>query len=343
MNLEDYAQLSFSDSESFHCNNWAMRRTKGSYPTMNTTNNNYNHCQNDDISNRYYYREKLCTSYSTPTRNNYFNEEEDVTHHVPLGAQEKNQFLREISQVRQDILRFRSEMNGLAKQMDGMEIDLNHSKDRVREIEKGLTATQEVNVNLQVLLEKAVNRQRESDVYATRAMRHIHTNLATVVYETGQLRGRLTTIANYQKQHQGSVSDVAERMREYTHMLEQAQDTIQSLQIPSNRIRLLLSPEEEDVMNSLDIRHYSTDEDDDDDDEEDDNNNKKIAGSSSSSTSSSLSNNVELYRHRIIKKRASNPEVATSIISSTTLLNPKKQAWLPQKGLRILLTDYQGF
>lgn len=91
-------------------------------------------------------------------------------------------------------------MNGLAKQMDGMEIDLNHSKDRVRkfffffvllfasnqltnkldEIEKGLTATQEVNVNLQVLLEKAVHNQRESDVYATRAMRHIHTNLATV-------------------------------------------------------------------------------------------------------------------------------------------------------------------
>jgi hypothetical protein len=29
-----------------------------------------------------------------------------------------------MSQVRQDILRFRNEMNGLAKQMDGMEIDL---------------------------------------------------------------------------------------------------------------------------------------------------------------------------------------------------------------------------
>lgn len=55
-----------------------------------------------------------------------------------------------------------------------------HFLSLVDEIEKGLTATQEVNVNLQVLLERAVHKQKESDVYATRAMRHIHTNLATV-------------------------------------------------------------------------------------------------------------------------------------------------------------------
>lgn len=198
------------------------------------------------------------------------------------------------------------------------------------EIEKGLTATQEVNVNLQVLLEKAVNNQKESDVYATRAMRHIHTNLATVsllfmhylgankyshtlkvVYETSQLRGRLTSIADYQKQHQGNVSDMAERMREYTNMLEQAQGTIQSLQEPSNNIRLLLSPEVEDVMDSLDIK-------------------------------SNADEIKDLYRHRIIRKRASNPEVTT--FSSPVVLNRKKQAWLPQKGLRILLNDYHdGF
>lgn len=321
MSLEDYAQLSFGDFESFHCNDW----TKESYGIKG--NDHYKSCQINDISSRNYYREKLCTSFSTPTKK---HSNEDV--HQVFGAHEKNQFLREISQVREDILRFRTEMNGLAKQMNGMEVDLNDSKDRVREIEKGLTATQEVNVNLQVLLEKAVNKQKETDVYATRAMRHIHTNLANVVHETGQLRGRLITIANYQKQHQGSVDDVAERIREYMQMLEQAQGTIQSLQEPSNRIRLLLSPEEEDVMNSLDLRNYSTDEDDDDDDEE----SKKIDFLSSSSCASSL-NNFELYRHRIIKKRASNPEVVTSA------LNRKKQAWLPQKGLRILLNDYYGF
>lgn len=48
------------------------------------------------------------------------------------------------------------------------------------DIEEGLTSTQEVNVNLQVLLERAVSKQKENDVNATRAMRHIHSNLAAV-------------------------------------------------------------------------------------------------------------------------------------------------------------------
>jgi hypothetical protein len=56
----------------------------------------------------------------------------------------------------------------------------NRKQNELGEIEKDLTATQEVNVNLQVLIEKAVNKQKESDVYATQAMRHIHSNLATV-------------------------------------------------------------------------------------------------------------------------------------------------------------------
>ncbi|GAN04727.1 hypothetical protein MAM1_0072d04191 [Mucor ambiguus] len=283
-----------------------------------SSHTNHLHPAEPDIKNGYYYREKLCTSYSTPiaNSNNYYllhqrDNYDDAEQDQEYSFRDRNQFLKEISQVRQDIVRLRTEMNGLAKQMDGMEIDLNHSKDRVHEIEKGLTATQEVNVNLQVLLERAVNNQRESDVHATRAMRHIHTNLATVVYETGQLRGRLTCIANYQKQHQGNVSHMAERMREYTSMLEQAQGTIQSLKEPSNRIRLLLSPEAEDVMNSLDIK-------------------------------SNADEIKDRYKHRIIRKRASNPEVTT--FSSPVVLNRKKQAWLPQKGLRILLNDYHdGF
>lgn len=167
-----------------------------------------------------------------------------------------------------------------------------------------------------MLLERTVNIQRESDVYATRAMRHIHTNLATVVYETGQLKGRISTIADYQKQHQGSVMDVAERMREYTHMLEQAQGTIQSLQEPS------VSPRDDLLL----MRTYSSsDEEEEEEEFEDD----KKTNSSCSSV-----NNLDLYRHRIIKKRASSPEVA-----ATT----KRQNWLPQEGLRILLNDYRGF
>lgn len=50
----------------------------------------------------------------------------------------------------------------------------------IEEIEEDITATQEVNVNLQVLLERAVNKQKETDVYATREMKNIHSNLANV-------------------------------------------------------------------------------------------------------------------------------------------------------------------
>jgi hypothetical protein len=130
----------------------------------------------------------------------------------------------------------------------------------------------------------------------------------------------LTSIANYQKQHQGSVSDVAERMREYTHMLEQAQDTIQSLQEPSNRIRLLLSTS----LNSASTTYSSSSSDE----EEEEELSKPIP---------KTNNNADLYRHRIIRKRASHPDVAF------TPLLQKNQDWLPQKGLRILLNDYQGF
>ncbi|KAI8095082.1 uncharacterized protein B0P05DRAFT_524631 [Gilbertella persicaria] len=326
-----------------------MRRTKESY----ISRRNYNRTEPNQ-----HYRKKLCASHSTPLSSRYDNPLEDDNEddfNSILSVHEKNRFLKEIGQVRQDILRFKKEMNGLARQMDGMEIDLNLSKDRVHEIEKGLTATQEVNVNLQVLLERAVNRQRESDVNATRAMRHLHSNLANVVYETGQLRGRLTTIANYQKQHQGSVSDVAERMREYTHMLEQAQGTIQSLQEPTLRARLSPSPthtattiSEEDIMNSLDVRSdvtatssitsYSTT-----DDEEEDHI-KPLASAPPPSLPSRppiKNNKAELYRHRIIRKRASNPEV--SAFASPLVPNQKKEAWLPQQGLRLLLSDSYGF
>ncbi|OBZ85654.1 hypothetical protein A0J61_06292 [Choanephora cucurbitarum] len=168
-----------------------------------------------------------------------------------------------------------------------------------------------------------------------------------VVQETGQLRGRLTTIANYQKLHQGSVNDVAERMREYTHMLEQARGTIQSLQEPVHRTRL--SPTqpsslEEDNMSTSDtvassVTSYSTTDDDEEEEPI-----KPLTLSSSPSTIPI--NNVELYRHRIIRKRASNPEVSVlSPLSSSlpSVLSDKKDTWPPQKGLRILLGDSHGF
>ncbi|KAI8993305.1 hypothetical protein BDB01DRAFT_775837 [Pilobolus umbonatus] len=273
----------------------------------------------NDNPSHYGYHRKLCASHSTPLSSTNYHMD------YPDEVQERHQFMKEISQVREDILRFRSEMNGLAKQMNGMEIDLNYSRNRVREIENGLTATQEVNVNLQIMLENAVDKQKESDVYANQTMKHLYTNLATVVHETKKLRGRLTTIADYQRHYQGNATDVAERIREYSKMLEQAQGTIQSLKTSR-------TAEEEDAVDSMDINTnymdrsmtgiiYPPEED-----------NVKVSEQFISNTPISV-NRAEMYKHRIIKKRASNPDIGC------TGFNP---GWLPQKGLRILLNDCSG-
>ncbi|KAG1462011.1 hypothetical protein G6F56_005606 [Rhizopus delemar] len=230
------------------------------------------HGNQRDISE---YPVKLRASYSTPSSS--FHSRKLNVQSEP-ESREKNQLLKDLYKVKEDILKFKTELNGLAEQMDGMELDLFKE-----EIEQDITATQEVNVNLQVLLERAVDKQKETDVNANRAMKHLHSNLVNVVQETGQLRGRLSSIANYQRQQQGNVVDVGERIREYGQMLEEAIQSIQSRPPP---------PKEESIVEKR----------------------KK-----------SIVDNNELYKHRIIRKRISNPEI--------------RQPWLPQKGLRILLND----
>lgn len=51
---------------------------------------------------------------------------------------------------------------------------------KIDEIEQDLTETQEDNVNLQVLLEKAVKHQKQSDTFATQIIRTIHSDISSV-------------------------------------------------------------------------------------------------------------------------------------------------------------------
>ncbi|KAG0183061.1 hypothetical protein DFQ28_005026 [Apophysomyces sp. BC1034] len=239
-----------------------------------------------------------------------------------LEPGEQNEFLLEIGQIKDQLMRFRNEMDGLAKQMDGMAVDL----ELTAEIEDDLTATQEVNVNLQVLLERAVTRQKESDVFATRAVRHMHADLASVVKENSQLQSRMAMIANYQREHQGNLSDVVRKMQEYAEMLGQAQGTIQMLQEPRASLRA-----QDQVMLSLAIGNDS----------------RRVSDVSSCSYGTNMSGRketqqtplvspetAELYRHRIIRKRTSLPGV------SPTMQPKQPQTNSPQQGLRLLLNDY---
>ncbi|KAG2220160.1 hypothetical protein INT45_013858 [Circinella minor] len=269
-----------------------------------------------------------------------------------LDDEDRMKLMSDIMQAKEELLRFRNEMDGLAQQINGMELDLKDSKDRVLEIEDDLTSTQEVNVDLQVLLENAVKTQKESDGKTTHMIRNMHSNLANIVYENSQLQERLASLALHQEKYHGNVMDVGERMREYAHMLEQAQGTIQFLQAPprylsSSSSRPLIKTKE-DILNALSIRDglssrrasdvssmYLTE------DEEvlgiasrkqsetttfittpSASPDSAVASISSVTTSSSRPGSIspdiaELYRHRIIRKRPSLPSGGMSPLFSS--------------------------
>lgn len=64
------------------------------------------------------------SSYSTPSIT-------QQDHNNALDATERMQFLREMEQAREELAEFRRNMAGLVKQMDGIAVDLEKSKDRV--------------------------------------------------------------------------------------------------------------------------------------------------------------------------------------------------------------------
>lgn len=165
-----------------------------------------------------------------------------------------------------------------------------------------MTATEEVNVNLQVLLERAVKTQKESDVFATQAIRNMYSDLASVVYENSQLQGRLVSIENQQREQKGSVHDVIKRMFEYTQMLEQAQGTIHMLQEP--RLVKSSSSTSTSRRNSI-ISFYNTDDDD--------------MGSMVSTSSTKRSNYIQ-----------------------SPPLGPQSTLLKPQQGLRMLFDNHNG-
>ncbi|KAI8336693.1 hypothetical protein BC941DRAFT_427806 [Chlamydoabsidia padenii] len=145
-------------------------------------------------------------------------------------TEKRLQFLQDMETARSQLATFRLKMEGLATQINGITDHLHESKNRVHEIEQDLTETQEDNVNLQVLLERAVESQKESDVFATQAIRSIHSDLNLVVLENNELQERLSSIEYMQREHKGNAHDTVARLREYVYMLEQAQDTIQIMQ-----------------------------------------------------------------------------------------------------------------
>ncbi|KAI9013352.1 hypothetical protein CLU79DRAFT_768941 [Phycomyces nitens] len=231
MNLEKTGQLSLGYPESSHSTPPYIQFAKGSpkrdikaYPYTTLSVGEYGQGQ----PSRVHGGQRPTGSQSTPLGTT--RKKNGI-----VDPQDRLDFLRDMQKTRNDMKQFRNDMSVLAKEIDSMSIEINQSKNRILEIEQDLTATQEMNVNLQVLLENALESQKEEDVHATQTIKAMYSDLATVAYENNQLHGRLSLIEKGQKKHKGSIYDVEERIKEYTSMLGQAQDTIHMLQEPHSR------------------------------------------------------------------------------------------------------------
>ncbi|KAF7731573.1 hypothetical protein EC973_009337 [Apophysomyces ossiformis] len=255
-------------------------------------------------------------------------------------SQEHSHFLREMEQAREELTRFRTEMSGLAKQMNGIALDIKQSKKRISEdtdrLEQDLTATQEANVNLQVLLENALKNQKESDVFATQAIRTMHFDLASVVQENNGLQGRLASIESHLREHNGSLHDVVRRIQEYIHMLEQAQGTIHMLQEPRTTRGLRMHDDEASLPPTISSSRrtsetFSTSTDEVNKKNLEPDHELPIHDRSPSLPRLLSPEATELYRYRFVHRRISLPP---------TISPPQWQEQMPsQEDLRVLWTD----
>ncbi|KAF9371224.1 hypothetical protein CPB97_002154 [Podila verticillata] len=148
---------------------------------------------------------------------------------------------RELDSCRKDLKTFRRELDGLVEQMTEMGAEVVDAKSKVNsysrrlgEVEQELSTTQELNVNLQVQLENALERQKQSHSTTAQVVKLIQSDLGKVVSESGMIRSTLEELENRQVKCEGKVVEMVSNTREYAQLLEEAQDTIHTLRQESD-------------------------------------------------------------------------------------------------------------
>ncbi|CAO3629351.1 unnamed protein product [Cunninghamella blakesleeana] len=284
------------------------------YTSSLLTTNDNSYWDNDEVVNDLQIRPQKRNngSYSTPVR-----------HVSSIDSEKRMQFLNDMVKTRERLELFKQEMNGLANQINDISEDLHESKNRVYEIEQDITETQEDNVNLQVLLEKAVKHQKKSDTFAAQIIKSIHSDISNVTHENNQLYERLASIEYLQRTCKGNVHDMVAKMREYIEMLEQAQDTIQLMQDP---IKHHSTPALHDIetmsisLHDLGLTSRRTSDTSSSYITEEEDNGISIR-KESQVTTSTLSSSPSIKSHpRIVHKRSSYP----AIFATSPILTPQK-------------------
>ncbi|KAF9980796.1 hypothetical protein BGZ75_007969 [Mortierella antarctica] len=210
----------------------------------------------------------------------HFNTHLDGSEDEMKNLTSENESLqKELDGCRRELKMFRKELDGLVEQMNEMGTEVLDAKTKVtvysrrlNEVEQELTATQGLNVDLQEQLRVTLERQKQTHSSTAMAMKSMQSELGKVLSDSGTIRSTLEELENRQDKCEGKVVEMMSNTKEYAHLLEEAQTTIQTMRIesdmegrawlplasPSGRIRSTgqlstLAMENPDLDNALDF------------------------------------------------------------------------------------------
>ncbi|RUS34048.1 hypothetical protein BC938DRAFT_482679 [Jimgerdemannia flammicorona] len=251
-------------------------------------------------------------------------------------TEQKMYMNKELDMARRELRRFRKELDGLSGQLNDMANDMVDSRGRAgsyakklgkcsylrtkfhcrdvqfanvvaSEVEHNLTTTQEMNVNLQNLLEKALNTQKQSNANTTHVVRNIQSDLTRVVQENDRLRSRIAELEEHQSDCENKLAEMIDKAKEYASLLEQAQDTIHTLSEPR--------------LDDMSVSHIP-----------------EKAGKETEITKGSLLSTeiTQEIEKEIEKKLVIKMDIKNRIVKHDSIVNDRRKA---QEGLKYLLPD----
>ncbi|KAG0379756.1 hypothetical protein BGX24_011778 [Mortierella sp. AD032] len=154
----------------------------------------------------------------------------------------KNRFLqRELDTCRQELKTFRKDLDQLSEHMTQISAEMFDAKNKVNsyarrlgEVEQELVTTKELNVNLQVQLDNALQKQKQTHSSTTQVVKMIQSDLGRVFSDRDTMRLTLEELEARQMHCEGKVVEMMTNTREYAQLLEEAQETIHTMRIESD-------------------------------------------------------------------------------------------------------------
>ncbi|KAF9183624.1 hypothetical protein BGZ51_003891 [Haplosporangium sp. Z 767] len=162
--------------------------------------------------------------------------------HEVKELNEHNRFLqKELDTCRHELKAFRKELDELSEQMTEISTEMVDAKKKVNtyarrlgEVEQELALTRELNVNLQVQLDNALQKQKQAQSSASQTVKMIQSDLGKVFSDSDTMRMTLEELETRQMKCEGKVIEMMTNTREYAQLLEEAQETIHTLRIESD-------------------------------------------------------------------------------------------------------------